>query len=463
MPLEFGAPATPPPQPGGEIHARIVDLQWLARMRWGAAGFLVLATLVAHQLGMVQRPAPLVAIALLVLTANVVWLHLLQRAAQWPAVAVDRFALLHLAIDELLLAATLHYAGGVDNPFDSLFAFQAAMAAILLPPTVAWTAAGLACLLHTALVLGPQLGLLTEHPVDLHLLGDHVSHEGQSIPHSIVYLLAHWMMLAGVVYFTGTVRIRQHREEQLRLHQQQLARHHERLARVGAISSGVAHSVRNPLHGALNCLDLLERDGEMAEPERRELRGLMREALTRIDRVTQRLLTLTRTQTADRSPVNLSELLADVVRSAEPRAQARHVQLSSRIAGSEAAKLEISLNSQRIGEALGSLVDNAIDASPAGESVQVALSLSQADRAAWIEVRDRGPGVPSEVAAHIFEPFFTTKAVGEGTGIGLAIARRAARDHCGDVLLAETSPQGSVFRFTLPVQAQLGPRLDSLD
>ena len=453
MPLAFGVPATPLPQPGQEIHARIADLQWLARMRWGAAAFLLLATAVAHWLGMVPHPAPLVAIAGLVVASNVMWLQLLRRAPLWSPSAVDRFALLHLAVDELLLAATLHYAGGVDNPFDSLFAFQAAMAAILLPPTVAWSAAGLACLLHSALVLGPPLGLLSQHPVDLRLLGDPVSHEGQSIPHSIVYLLAHWMMLAGVVYFTGTVRIRQHREEQLRRQQQQLAQHHERLARVGAISAGVAHSVRNPLHGALNCLDLADRNPNMGEAERFELRSMAREALLRIDAVTRRLLTLTRSPAAELLPVRFGELLADVVRSAEPRAQARKVKLQLHPGDAAAQQLELPLNAQRLSEALSNLIDNAVDVSPQDSAIEIALSLSPAPRPmACVDIRDAGPGVDAAVAPQIFEPFFTTKPAGEGTGIGLAIARRAARDHGGDVQLAATSPSGSVFRLTLPLQ-----------
>lgn len=464
MPLAFEVPAPPQPLPGREIHARVADLQWLGRMRWVAAVFLLLATAVAYQLRMVSEPLPLVTIAAVVLLCNVLWSQLLHRAPHWTPEAVDRFALLHLAVDELLLAAALHYAGGVDNPFDSLFAFQAALAAILLPPTVAWSAAGLACLLHSALVLGPQLGLLTPHPVDLRLLGDPVSHEGQSIPHSIVYLLAHWMMLAGVVYFTGTVRIRQHREEQLRRQQQLLARHHERLARVGAISAGVAHSVRNPLHGALNCLDLADRNPNMAESERAELRSMTREALRRIDRVTQRLLTLTRSQTAELQPTRLGELLADVVRSAESRAHARKVKLLLRAGDAAASQLELQVNAQRLSEALINLIDNALDVSPEHSEVGIDLCLTPGPRpVACVDISDNGPGVDAAAAPQIFEPFFTTKAVGEGTGIGLAIARRAARDHGGDVQLAATSPSGSVFRLTLPLQPPPSPQFDELD
>ena len=70
-------------------------------------------------------------------------------------------------------------------------------------------------------------------------------------------------------------------------------------------------------------------------------------------------------------------------------------------------------------------------------------------RALVVRVTDDGPGVPDEIRARIFDPFFTTKAPGEGTGLGLDIARRVVYRHGGDVDVESTLGH-TEFRVTLP-------------
>lgn len=69
-----------------------------------------------------------------------------------------------------------------------------------------------------------------------------------------------------------------------------------------------------------------------------------------------------------------------------------------------------------------------------------------------IDVVDNGPGVPPAVASQLFRPFTTGGRAG-GAGLGLAIARDLVRAHGGDITLAESSSQGTTFRFTLPYGA----------
>jgi signal transduction histidine kinase len=66
-----------------------------------------------------------------------------------------------------------------------------------------------------------------------------------------------------------------------------------------------------------------------------------------------------------------------------------------------------------------------------------------------VDVADNGPGIPSDVAAQLFKPFTTGGRAG-GAGLGLAIARDLVRAHGGEIAMAESGPNGTTFRFTLP-------------
>ncbi len=93
------------------------------------------------------------------------------------------------------------------------------------------------------------------------------------------------------------------------------------------------------------------------------------------------------------------------------------------------------------------LLDNAIDACPKGHiRVIASVPLGQV----VVRIIDNGPGIPVAVMARVFDPFFTTKPVGEGTGLGLDIARRIVHRHHGTIDI-HTDSNGTEFRVTLPV------------
>ena len=78
------------------------------------------------------------------------------------------------------------------------------------------------------------------------------------------------------------------------------------------------------------------------------------------------------------------------------------------------------------------------------------LAANRERDAVVVRVVDNGPGVPAEVRDRIFDPFFTTKPIGEGTGLGLDIARRLVQRHNGQIEL-DSTPGRTEFRVTLPV------------
>ena len=95
------------------------------------------------------------------------------------------------------------------------------------------------------------------------------------------------------------------------------------------------------------------------------------------------------------------------------------------------------------------LIDNAIDA--LGEHGTITITTRRENDYALIAVSDDGPGIPPEARERVFESFFTTKDVGQGTGLGLATARRIVVDRHDGSLTFESEPGRTTFRVSLPI------------
>jgi signal transduction histidine kinase len=94
------------------------------------------------------------------------------------------------------------------------------------------------------------------------------------------------------------------------------------------------------------------------------------------------------------------------------------------------------------------IIDNAVDAAPANGHVQIKATVD--GNFVTVSIIDNGAGIPEGIRSHLFEPFFTTKKVGEGTGLGLDIARRLVGRHEGRIEV-ESKPGQTEFRVTLPI------------
>ena len=110
---------------------------------------------------------------------------------------------------------------------------------------------------------------------------------------------------------------------------------------------------------------------------------------------------------------------------------------------------KVMANAGELNQVWANLIENAIDAVPSGGRVHV---IARHDGAAEVAVciADNGPGVPADIQSRIFEPFFTTKPIGQGTGLGLDIARRIVLRFDGKIAL-DSRPGHTEFRVVLPV------------
>ena len=104
----------------------------------------------------------------------------------------------------------------------------------------------------------------------------------------------------------------------------------------------------------------------------------------------------------------------------------------------------IQADREMLRQALFNLAQNAIHFSPEGGAIEISVGGGQ-DGACWIEVADRGPGVPADAVDALFSPYFTTRP--GGTGLGLAIVCRIATAHGWRVAYAARPGGGAIFRL----------------
>jgi two-component system sensor histidine kinase BaeS len=117
---------------------------------------------------------------------------------------------------------------------------------------------------------------------------------------------------------------------------------------------------------------------------------------------------------------------------------------------------DINIDPQRMAQAIGNLVNNAIKYTSKGDSVTVAAGMK--DASVWIRVHDSGPGIPLEEQARIFEPFYRgtqKQRIKQGMGLGLSIARDVVQAHQGRLEMKSDPGLGSEFTIWLPVVKEL--------
>jgi len=145
-----------------------------------------------------------------------------------------------------------------------------------------------------------------------------------------------------------------------------------------------------------------------------------------------------------RRPVDVAQGLVDTTTLLAAKARRKSVTVTMKV---EDGLPKVEGFGGELNQVWTNLIDNAIDAAP--ESGRVEVHACRRDDKVMVRVVDDGPGVPDELAERIFDPFFTTKPQGQGTGLGLDIARRLVQEHDGQIEL-DSRPGRTEFRVTLP-------------
>jgi chemotaxis family two-component system sensor kinase Cph1 len=216
--------------------------------------------------------------------------------------------------------------------------------------------------------------------------------------------------------------------------------------------SVVSHDLGNPLSVILletaQLLGHLPETGGQRTRTMRESAVLIRRSTARMQALIDDLLALERFGAQrfplDVQPVESRDLLRDAATDAQPLADAKHISLVLTLSDSP----KVDADPHRMSQVLSNLLGNAIKFTPEGGTVTLSAQLR--DGALLVSIADTGRGIVPEDLAHIFDRYWRPKGSdGEGTGLGLYIARGIVEAH-GGRLWAESSSHGATFFFTLP-------------
>lgn len=237
------------------------------------------------------------------------------------------------------------------------------------------------------------------------------------------------------------------------------------LASLGEMAASIAHEVRNPLVAVSGFATFLARDC-VDDPSKADMAKKIVDGVNSINRTIQTLLDFARHETLHKSIIPLDSYLDLICGSFCTEHDIDDPESLIRMEIDEDAIIEVDLDRQLFRQAIFNILANARDAGgpevtitirailiPPNEANQRygdRIELAGDDPVAVIEIEDDGPGIPEESLENIFSPFYSTKK--NGNGLGLAIAWKIIKAHCGDIKVTSEMDRGTKFNIVLPAR-----------
>jgi signal transduction histidine kinase len=238
-------------------------------------------------------------------------------------------------------------------------------------------------------------------------------------------------------------QLRESRVEIERLHRTQMSRA-EHLATLGEMATGLAHEIRNPLAGIAGVIEIIGRDLPATSPARSVVKDV-RQEIARINHIVTDLLQTARPHPPKVRKSDLNTTVEHAVMLGRQQALAKSVEIALH---RDPTLPEVEHDSDQIHQVLLNLLLNSLQAIE--QNGKVTVSLESRGKTAVVQVIDNGRGIAPDHLPNIFRPFYTTK--GDGTGLGLSLARRIVEDHQGRIDVSSTLGKGTTFSVVLPLR-----------
>lgn len=218
----------------------------------------------------------------------------------------------------------------------------------------------------------------------------------------------------------------------------------EKLASVGRLAAGVAHELNNPLGGILLYTNILLKKLENS-PDHDALEKVAHEA-DRCRNIVQGLLDFSRQSTLERREAFLNQIIESTLLLLKEQALFQNIHIELKLQSNLPAVL---VDRFQIQQVILNIVLNAAEAMRGHGHITIKTGKAETNLV-YMSIADDGPGMNGVTLERIFDPFYTTKPVGEGTGLGMAIAYGIIQKHQGDIKIKSELGRGSTFIIYLP-------------
>jgi len=220
----------------------------------------------------------------------------------------------------------------------------------------------------------------------------------------------------------------------------------EKTGSLGVLTAGIGHELNNPLFGIIGLGEAIqdEQDLEQIKSCAQDIVAHGRRMATIIRDFTG----VTNREAFDKHvPVHVEQILDQVLATAQTTVDMKDVVIHKTYAG----HTPVLVFPDQLRQALVNLVTNAAQAMKGTGTLTLTTAVS--DHTVTATIADSGPGISKQHLSKVFDPFFTTKGQGEGSGLGLTVARRIIRKFGGEIRIESVEGQGTTCVVTLPISA----------
>ena len=240
--------------------------------------------------------------------------------------------------------------------------------------------------------------------------------------------------------------------------------HAEKLTAIGLLCSTIAHELRNPLGMVGLHAKIISKNLEKMESIHKKMNNIesnkdifesLINSANSISNATQNLETLltelidySKPMSLEKNETNLEKTLLEVINLIKPSFETNNINLSFKNRLNNNYK--VLFDSTKVHQAVLNIVKNALEVSKSGDNVKVIVDYNNEGDSISIKISDEGSGISEEHRKKIFTPYFTTKK--DGTGLGLAQARKIMEAHGGNLLISSTNEKGTTFVLSLPAE-----------
>jgi signal transduction histidine kinase len=222
----------------------------------------------------------------------------------------------------------------------------------------------------------------------------------------------------------------------------------EELSRLGQLSAGLAHEIKNPLNLINLSIDHLKTKVVSLDDKNKEeflnTMDTIKSELHRLNRLTEQFLNHGKTMISNKELVSVNTLIEQLTDLIKNKVDSQGIHLNMQMSDQP---VFVWGEAEQLKTAFLNIILNAVDVMPYGGQLDIKLLVSNDE--CRVSIKDTGPGIPDEIIDKIFEPFFSTKET--GIGLGLAISKDVVSQHNGSITVTTTKNKGTEFIVSLPL------------